>query len=84
MAKIQGTTPVASLQKRNVYNRLLKYHKRQCITCQVQENNKNTKGIIKLVNKLTNSKKENPLPNKSPKILVNEFASYFLNKIEDI
>ena len=48
------------------------------------ENNKNTKGLFKLVNKLTNSKKLNPLPNKPPKQLTDEFASYFLSKIEDI
>ena len=36
------------------------------------------------MNKLTNSKKENPLPNKPPVQLAEEFASYFLNKIEDI
>ena len=70
--------------ERNIYNRLLKYHKKQCITHQVHKNNKNTKGLFKLVNKLTNSKKENPLPNKLPEQLADEFASYFLSKIEDI
>ena len=69
--------------ERNICNRLLKYHKKQCITHQVYEN-KNTKGLFKLVNKLTNSKMENPLPNKPPKQLADEFASYFLSKIEDI
>ena len=54
-------------KERNIYNRLLKYHKKQCITHQVHENNKSTKCLFKLVNKLTNSKKENPLPNKPPK-----------------
>ena len=52
--------------ERNIYSRLLKYHKKQCITHQVHKSNKNTKGLFKLVNKLTNSKKENPLPNKPP------------------
>ena len=86
MAKIQGTTPSGKLTRkdRNIYNRLLKYHKKQCITSQVQENNINTKDLFKLVNKLTNSKKEKPLSNKPPKQLVDEFATYFLNKIEDI
>ena len=56
----------------------------QCIIHQVHENNKNTKGLFKLINKLTNSKKENPLPNKPLVQLAEEFALYFLNKIEDI
>ena len=71
-------------KERNIYNRLLNYHKKQYITCQVQENSKNTKGLFKLINKLTNSKKENPLPNKPPVQLAEEFASYFPHKIEDI
>ena len=33
-------------KERNVYNRLLKDYKKQCITYQVQENNKNTKGLF--------------------------------------
>ena len=45
---------------------------------------KTPKGLFKLTNKLTNSKKENPLPNKPPEQLADEVASYFLNKIEDI
>ena len=70
--------------ERNIYNRLLKYHKKQWITHQVHENNKNTKGLFKLVNKLTNSKKENPLQNEPHEQLADEFASYFLSKIKDI
>ena len=85
MAKIQEQHQREAYKKeRNIYNRLLKYHKKQCITHQVQENNKNTKGLFKLVNKLTNSKNENPLPNKPPEQLADEFAWYFLSKIEDI
>ena len=57
---------------------------KQCITHQVNENKKNTKGLFKLVNKLTNGKKENPLPNKPLKQLADEFTLYFLNKIQDI
>ena len=51
---------------------------------EVHGNNKNTKGLFKLVNKLTNRKKETPLPNKPPEQLADEFASYFLSRIEDI
>ena len=69
--------------ERNINNRLLKYCKKQCITHQVHEN-KNTKGLFNFVNKLTSSKRKNPLPNKPPEQLVDEFASYFLSKIEDI
>ena len=80
----KNTSGKLTRKKGNTNNQLLKYHKNQCITHQVNENNKNTKGILKLVNKLTDGKKENPLPNKPPEQLADEFALYFLNKIQDI
>ena len=70
-------------KERNVYNRLLRYHNRQALTKQVKDNKNNTKSLFNLVNKITNSKVENPMPlDKNPEELVEEFATFFLEKIE--
>ena len=84
MAKIQGTTPVTSLQERKIYLQQIITVSQEAMYHMSSSRKKNTKGHFKLVNKLTNSKKENLLPNKPPEQLADEFASYFLNKIEDI
>ena len=44
------------------------------------DNWKNTKGLLRLINKLTNNTKGNPLPDKSPEVLAEEFATHFLEK----
>ena len=40
--------------------------------------------LYKLVNCLTGDKSENPLPNKDPEVLAEEFADFFLDKIKTI
>ena len=48
------------------------------------DNWKDTKGLFRLINKLTNNNKDNPLPYKPPEVLAEEFATYFLEKIRTI
>ena len=84
LAKIHEGSPVDSSYKkeRNRYNKLLQFHKKQCITQKVLDNWKDTKGLFKLINKLTNNNKDNPLPNRPLEVLAEEFATYFLEKIK--
>ena len=58
--------------------------KKQSILQKVIDNRKNTKGLFRLINKLTNNTKGNPLPNRPPEVLAEEFATYFLEKIRTI
>ena len=44
------------------------------------DNWKNTKGLFRLINKLTNNTKGSPLPNRHQEVLAEEFATYFLEK----
>ena len=48
------------------------------------DNWKNTKLLFRLINKLANNTKGNPLPNMPPEVLAEEFAKYFLEKIRTI
>ena len=48
------------------------------------DNWKNTKGLFRLIDKLGNNTKGNPLPNGPPEVLAEEFATYFLEKIRTI
>ena len=52
---------------------------------QVKDNRNNTKGLFNLVNRITNCKAENPMPlDKSHEELVEECATFFLEKIKTI
>ena len=44
------------------------------------DNQKDTRGLFKLINKLTNNNKVNTLPNKPQEVLAEEFATHFLEK----
>ena len=50
----------------------------------IWENRKNTKQLLKIVNKAANSNQQNPLPEQNPEVLAEEFADYLLNKIKTI
>ena len=66
-----------------MYNRFLKYHKRQALTKLVKDNKNKMKSLFNLVNRITNSVVENPMPpDKSPKEEGEEFATFFLEKVE--
>ena len=43
-----------------------------------------TKGLFRLINKLTNDTKGNPLLNRPPEVLAEVFATYFLEKMRTI
>ena len=71
--------------KRNVYNRLLIYKKRQLITKQVMNSKDNNKKLYKLMAHLSRIRTDNPLsPHNSNESLANHFADYFISKIDKI
>ena len=86
MEKVQARSPMAPIKKeRNIYNRLLKYHRRQALTKHIKDNKNNTKSLFNMVNRITDSKAQNPmLADKSHEELAEEFTTFFLEKIEKI
>ena len=67
------------------YNQMLKQTKISTLSKKVQECGRDTKKLYKLVNELTGANKENPLPRDvSHKDLADQFAEYFLSKIQKI
>ena len=71
--------------KRNVYNRLFIYKKRQLITKQVIDSKGDNKKLYKLMAHLTGARTDNPLPpHDSDESLANQFADYFITKIDRI
>ena len=71
--------------KRNVYNRLLIYKKRQFITKQVMDSKGDNKKLYKLMAHLSRVRTENPLPpHNSDESQANHFADYFITKIDKI
>ena len=72
-------------KERNVYSRLLIYHKKQTIFKKINESRNDTKQLFHLINNITMSKTPNPMPEgKMDAQLAEEFASFFLEKIEKI
>ena len=67
---------------RNLYVRLLQMAKRDSINALIKSFNGDTKKIFNLVNNLTGTKQENPLPAQTN--LPDKFASFFLDKITKI
>ena len=75
----------AYAKERNAYNRLLKYQKKQTISKKINDSKKEMKQLFHLVNNITMSRAPNPMSEgKSDVQLTTEFASFFLNKIEEI
>ena len=71
--------------ERNKYNRQLHYFKQQSLSKRILDCKGNAKELFLLVNKLTGSIAQNPLPpNKTDEELAEDFARYFLSKIEKI
>ena len=71
--------------KRNVYNRLLIYKKRQLITKQVIDPKGNNKKLYKLMAHLSGARTDNPLPpHNNDESLANQFVDYFITKIDKI
>ena len=64
---------------------MIKYSKHQLICEKINESSKDAKKLYVLINHLSGCTQENPLPiNKSNKILAEEFADFFINKIRTI
>ena len=71
--------------ERNKYNHQLHYFKWQSLSKRILDCKGNAKELFLLVNKLTGSIAQNPLPsNKTDEELAEDFARYFLSKIEKI
>ena len=71
--------------ERNKYNCQLHYFKQQSLSKRILDCKGNAKELFLLVNKLTGSIAQNPLPpNKPDEELTEDFAGYFLSKIEKI
>ena len=69
--------------ERNKYNRQLHYFKQQSVSKRILDCKNNAKELFLLVNKLTGNTAQNPLPpNKTNEELTEDFAGYFLSKIE--
>ena len=57
----------------------------QSLREKINECNKDTKKLYILINNLTNSKTENPVPDdESDEAFVNTFADYFMEKVSKI
>ena len=73
------------MKERNVYNRSLIYHKKQTISKKINESRNDTKPQFYLINSITMSNSLNPMSEgKMDAQLAEEFASFFLEKVEDI
>ena len=73
------------MQMRNEYNRLLKRTKIDAISTKVSECETDTKKFYNLIRHLTGTSTSNPLPpSLRDEELTNEFADYFMNKIQSI
>ena len=70
---------------RNAYNKLLKDIKAKDLTKRIQANKSNSKNMYKAINSALNRKQESPLPAcNDAKILADDFAEFFDNKISKI
>ena len=73
------------MKERNVYNKLLIYHKEQKIAKKINDSKNDTKQLFHLINNSTMSKTPNPIPQgKMDAQLAEEIASFFLDKVEKI
>ena len=71
--------------ERNKYNCQLHYFKQQLMSKRILDCKNNAIELFLLVNKLTGNTAQNPLPpNKTNEELAEDFARYFLSKIEKI
>ena len=70
---------------RNESNRLLNRTKTDAISTRVSECKTDTKKLYNLIRYLTGTSTSNPLPpSSSDEEMTNEFADYFMNKIQSI
>ena len=76
---------IAYKKERNIYNRLLAYSKRQSLCKKINDLRGNTKELYNLTAHLTGKAPQNPMPkNKSDIQLAEEFAEFFIDKIDKI
>ena len=75
----------AYAKEKNIYNRLLIYHKKQTLLQKIKDSNKDTNKLFNLVSNLTNSKSGNPMQeDQTNDKLAEEFATFFLEKFHNI
>ena len=69
----------------NRYKMMLLEARTESLREKINECNKDTKKLYSLINNLTNSKTDNPMPDaESDEALVNTFADYFMEKVSKI
>ena len=76
---------MAYTKERNIYNRLMVYHKQQMIMKKKLDCGRDSKQLFSMVSAITNNKQINPLPdNKTHGEMANDFADFFIGKIQTI
>ena len=74
---------LAYKSEKRKYNNMLFQSKKINIANKVNQCNRDTRQLFKLVSNITSSTKDNPLPDgKSNQELANQFAEYFIDKIQ--
>ena len=74
---------IAYKVEKKKYNEILLESKQTTIMNKVNQCNRDTKQLFRLVNEITSSTKDNPLPDGiSNQELADQFADYFINKIQ--
>ena len=82
--KTEGTWR-ALVEHRNKYNAMIREEKLKSTSGKVEECKGDTKKLYSLVRYLTGTKVQNPMPNNTgDKKLANDFADYFIEKIQKI
>ena len=72
-------------KEHNIYNRLLKFRKKQVISGMVIDAGRDTKKLYKIINNITGTKEDNPMPpGDSDMEIAQSFAEYFVEKIDKI
>ena len=76
---------IAYKVKKRKYNQMFLESKQITISDKVNQCNRDTKQLFRLVNEISSSTEDNPLPDEiSNQELANQFADYFINKIQII
>ena len=76
---------IAYKVEKRKYNQMLLQSKQITISDKVNQCNRDTKQLFRLVNEITSSTRDNPLPDGiSNQELADQFADYFINKIQTI
>ena len=72
-------------RERNRYKNMINYYKQSVLSSKIKKAKGDTRSLYSVLNNMTENKKENPMPpDVDEETLCEEFADYFLSKIENI